>query len=399
MALELPVYLDHHATTPLDPRVLDAMLPYYGPHFGNSASSTHRYGWTAEAAVEDARERLAAAIGAREPREIVFTSGTTESDNLALQGVMRANRERGNHLVTSAIEHPAVLDTARALEAEGFATTELPVDADGLVDPDAVAAALGEATQLVSIMAANSEIGVLQPIAEIGRVCRERGVAFHSDAAQAVGKVRVDVEEQGVDLLSFCAHKLYGPKGIGALYVREGRPRLRLAPLLHGGGHERGLRSGTLPVALIVGFARAVELCLEDLEAEAARLAGLRDRLFGRLQELGEVRRNGHPSRRLPGNLNVSFAGVEADALLVALKDLALSSGSACASATGEPSHVLLALGLSEELARGALRFGLGRGTSEEQVERAAARVCEEVRAQRAHGPSAWGARRPDARP
>lgn len=383
MALDLPIYLDHHATTPVDPRVLQAMLPYFSEHFGNPASSTHRYGWAAEAAVEESRERLAAAIGARDPREIVFTSGTTESDNLALKGVLRAGRSRGDHLVTSAIEHAAVLDSASALEREGFRSTLLPVDSDGLVDPDAVARAITPRTRIVSIMAANSEVGVLQPLGEIGRVCRERGVLFHSDAAQAVGKVPLDVEREAIDLLSFCAHKLYGPKGIGALYVRE-RPRVRLEPLLHGGGHERGRRSGTLPVPLIVGFARAVELCVEDLETEAARLAALRDRLWEGLRAgVTGLRLNGHPSRRLPGNLNVAFEGVEADALIVSLKDVALSSGSACSSATGEPSHVLLALGLPEALARSSLRFGLGRSNTAEQIDHVVARVCEEVKSLR----------------
>ncbi len=261
MTKQLPIYLDHHATTPLDPRVLDAMLPYLREDFGNSSSASHVYGWRAEAAVEAAREELANAIGAADPREIVFTSGTTESDNLALIGVARANRDRRDHLVTTRIEHPAVLDAARSLERDGFRVTYLRVDADGLVDPADVAAAIEERTALVSVMAANSEIGTLQPLEEIGRICREREVPLHTDAAQAVGKIPLDVERLGVDLLSMCAHKLYGPKGIGALYVRSRRPRLRIEPLLHGGGHERGLRSGTLPVPLIVGFARAVGLC------------------------------------------------------------------------------------------------------------------------------------------
>lgn len=384
MALELPIYLDHHATTPADPRVVEAMLPYFGEVYGNPSSSTHRFGWAAEAAVEDARERLARAIGAADPREIVFTSGTTESDNLALAGIARAGRGRGDHIVTSAIEHPAVLDTCRALEAEGLRVTYVPVGSDGVVDPDDVARAIEARTLLVSIMAANSEIGTLQPLAGISRICRERGVPLHSDAAQALGKVPLDVERDGIDLLSVCAHKLYGPKGIGALYVRERRPRLRLVPLLHGGGHERGRRSGTLPVPLIVGFARAVELCLEDREVEAARLAGLRDRLLARLRAgLPELRVNGALAPRLPGNLNVAFPGAEADALIVALKELALSAGSACASASGEPSHVLRAIGLPDALARASLRFGLGRSTGEAAIDFAAARVVEEVLAQR----------------
>jgi len=385
MPPERPIYLDHHATTPLDPRVLEAMLPFFVEDFGNASSQTHVYGWRAEAAVEDARERIARAIGAADPREIVFTSGTTESDNLALKGVLRAGRRRGDHLVTVATEHPAVLDACRALEAEGFRVTRLPVDADGLVDPDALARALDERTLLVSVMAANSEIGVLQPLAEIGKRCRERGVTLHSDAAQAVGKLPLDVQALGVDALSFCAHKLYGPKGVGALYLRRGAPRVPLEPLLHGGGQELGRRPGTLPVPLIVGFARALELCLGELPAEAERQTQLRDALWSRLErELPDVRRNGHASRRLPGNLNVSFAGVEADALLVSLRDVALSTGSACASGSGEPSHVLRALGLPDALARSAIRIGIGRGNSAEELAFVADRLIAQVRELRA---------------
>jgi cysteine desulfurase len=377
-----PIYLDHHATTPVDPRVVRAMEPYWTEEFGNASSATHLYGWRAEAAVEQAREELAAAIGAADPREIVFTSGTTESNNLALAGIARAQQGRRDHLVTSAIEHPSVLDTARALAEQGASVTELPVGEGGLVDPERVRAAIGARTALVSIGAANSEIGVLQPLAEIAAVCREAGAPFHTDAAQAVGKVPIDVRSSGIDLLSFCAHKLYGPKGIGALYVRRGRPAIAIAPLLHGGGHERGLRSGTTPVPLVVGFARAVALCIADLEAEAARLRSLRDRLFDGLCTAlpGRVAQNGDRERRLPGNLNVSFAGVRADALLTALHDVALSTGSACASARGEPSHVLRALGLSPERVRGALRFGLGRGTTEAEIDTVIARVAEAVR-------------------
>lgn len=382
--MKRPIYLDHHATTPTDPRVVEAMLPYFSEEFGNASSSTHAYGWRAEAAVEDARERLARAIGAGEPREIVFTSGTTESDNLALSGVLRAALPERDHVVTSAIEHPAVLDTCRALAREGVRVTELPVDLDGLVDPQRVAEAITPRTALVSVMAANSEIGVLQPLEEIAAVCRERGVLFHTDAAQAVGRIPVDVERWGVDLLSMCAHKCYGPKGIGALYLRSRRPRIAIAPLLHGGGHERGLRSGTLPVPLCVGFARAVEICLADLAPEAARQAALRDQLLERLRAAcGDVRLNGHATRRLPGNLNVCIPGVAADALLVALRDVALSTGSACASARGEPSHVLRAIGLSPALARSALRFGLGRGTTQAEIAVAAERVGSEVAALR----------------
>lgn len=390
-----PIYLDHHATTPCDPRVLEAMVPWFTERFGNASSATHRFGWEADAAVEDARERLARAIGAADPREIVFTSGTTESDNLALKGVAWAAREPGGHLVTSEIEHPAVLDACTALEADGYQVTRLPVDAGGRVDPDDVARAITGRTLLVSVMAANSEVGTLQPLAEIGRICGERGVPFHTDAAQWVGKLPCDVEALGVDLLSMCAHKLYGPKGVGLLYVRRRRPRLRLEPLLHGGGHERGLRSGTLPVPLIVGFARAVEICQENLARESERLKALRDRLWEGLREgLPEVRRNGDPTHCLPGNLNVCLPGLEADALIAALKDVALSAGSACASASGEPSHVLTALGLSSADARASLRFGLGRGNTDAEIETVIRRVVEEARALRARGPGATGPRR-----
>jgi cysteine desulfurase len=388
--MKRPIYLDHHATTPLDPRVLDAMLPWLRDDFGNPSSATHIYGWRAEAAVEDARERLAAAIGAADPSEIVFTSGTTESDNLAILGLARGSRRRGDHLVTTAIEHPAVLDACRALEREGFSVSELAVDADGRVDPRAVADALRDGSLLVSVMAANSEIGVVQPLEQIGALCRERGVIFHSDAAQAVGRIPFDVEALGLDLASMCAHKLYGPKGVGLLYVRRRRPRLPIQPLLHGGGQEGGLRPGTLPVPLIVGFARAVELCLEERDSERLRIAGLRDRLWDRLEAaLPGVRRNGHPEHRLPGNLHVAFEGIRADALIADLPELALSSGSACASASGKPSHVLVALGLPEALAEGALRFGLGRGTTREEIDLAADRLIEAVRKLRGAAPGA----------
>jgi cysteine desulfurase len=375
--LKPPIYLDHHATTPVEPRVLDAMLPYYREDFGNAASATHAYGWRAEAAVENARRTIAGAIGARDPREIVFTSGSTESDNLALKGVAWGLAGKGEHLVTTAIEHPAVLDACRWLEAQGRRVTVLPVDGEGFVDPGAVAAAIGPRTILVSVMAANGEIGVLEPLAEIGRICRERGVLFHSDAAQAVGKVPLDVEALGVDLLSFSAHKIYGPKGVGALYVRRARPRIRLEPLLHGGGHEHGLRSGTLPVPLVVGFAKALELCLAALPEESERIGKLRDMLLARLEkEIPGVRLTGPREARLPGNLHVCIEGVGADQVIVALTDVALSSGSACAAARGEPSHVLRALGLPE---RAGLRMGLGRGTTQAEVEHVADRLAEVV--------------------
>jgi cysteine desulfurase len=359
--------------------VVEAMAPYWSRDFGNAASRTHRYGWRAEAAVELARERIAAALGASDPREIVFTSGATESDNLALQGALAP----GDHLVTSAIEHAAVLDTARALEKRGVSLSVLPVDGDGRVDPAEVAKAILPSTRLVSVGAANGEIGTLQPLAEIGRACAERDVLFHSDAAQALGKIALDVEALGIDLLSGSAHKLYGPKGVGALYVRRRRSgaRLTLEPILFGGGQERGLRSGTLPVPLVVGFAEALALALAERETEAIRLTALRERFFSLLASaLPGVTRNGPSAGRLPGNLNVSFAGVPADALLTQLEDIALSTGSACSSARPEPSHVLAALGLAPERARSALRIGLGRGTSEAEVERAAERIAAEVR-------------------
>jgi len=381
---EVVIYLDHQSTTPVDARVVEAMLPYFDREFGNAASRTHAYGWRAEAAVEIAREAIARAIGAREPAEIVFTSGATESDNLAILGVARAARGRGaDHVVTVATEHRAVLEPCEALAREGFRVSVLGVDRDGLVDPAAIEAALTERTALVSVMAANNEIGVLQPIDAIAARCRARGVLFHSDAAQAVGKVPLDVATSGIDLLSLTAHKLYGPKGVGALYVRSGRPRLRIEPLLYGGGHERGLRPGTLPVPAIVGFGRAVELAMAERESEAARLVALRERLFERLSRVGGVARNGHATARLAGNLNVAIEGIEADALVVALRDVALSTGSACSSADPAPSHVLRALGLSDAAVRASIRLGLGRGTTQAQVDAAAARICEEIAALR----------------
>lgn len=365
-----PVYLDHHATTPLDERVLDAMLPYLRGEFGNAASRTHPYGWRAEAAVESARERLADLLGARDPSEIVFTSGATESNNLALLGLAEADSRR-RHLVTVATEHPAVLDPCRALERRGYTLDVLEVDGEGLVAPDAIARALRDDTLVVSVMAANNEIGVLQPVREIAERCRERGIAFHSDAAQAVGRIALSAEGDGIDLLSLSGHKLYGPKGIGVLVVRKhGQPRLRLEPRQYGGGHEGGLRSGTLPVASIVGLARALELCLAERESEAVRLTDLRDRLLTGLRAALQERvvLNGDPKARLPGNLNVSFTGVDGDRLLADLRGIAVSSGSACSSALPEPSPVLLALGRSPELAKASLRFGLGRGTTPHDV-------------------------------
>jgi cysteine desulfurase len=376
------VYLDHHATTPLAPGVLDAMLPYLREDYGNAASTTHALGWRAEAAVEDSRERIAAALSA-EPKEIVFTSGATESNNLALFGV--AGVARRGHIVSVVTEHPAVLDPCRQLEAMGFEVSLLPVSAQGLIHPGAVEDALREDTRLVSVMAANNEIGVVQPVAEIGALCRARGVLFHSDAAQAVGRIPLDVEASRIDLLSLSAHKFYGPKGIGALFVRGRNPRVRLEPRQWGGGHERGLRSGTLPVAQIVGMAEALELCLAEGAAEQGRIRTLRDGLWARLSgELEGIRMNGDPERRLSGNLNVSFEGVDGERLLLGLPGLAVSAGSACASAVPGPSHVLAALGLPDELARASLRFGLGRGTGEAEIENAARQVIEAVRKERA---------------
>jgi len=360
------------------------MRPWLEREFGNAASRTHAFGWRAEAAVEGARESIARAIGAAEPSEIVFTSGATESNNLAILGAARAGRARGDRVVTVATEHASVLEPCEQLAREGFRTAVLGVDRDGLVDPDAVAAALDDRTLLVSVMAANNEIGVLQPLAAIARVCRERGVLFHSDAAQAIGKVDFDVASIGADLVSLTAHKLYGPKGVGALWVRGGRPRVRLEPLLFGGGHERGLRPGTLPVALIAGFGRAIEIAMAEREAEAVRVGALRDRLWARLAALGGIAQNGSTAARLAGNLNVAIEGVEADALVAALHDVAVSTGSACSSARPEPSHVLRALGLADAAVRSSIRIGLGRGTTAAEIDAAAARLAEEIGALRA---------------
>jgi len=383
-----PVYLDHQATTPLDPRVLQAMLPWLTGEFGNAASLQHAYGWAAESAVNAAREEIAEALGAA-PREVVFTSGATESNNLAILGFARAARRTGAHVVTSAVEHRAVLDPCRALSAEGFEVTPLPPDREGRVSPESVEAALTDRTILVSVMAANNEVGALNPIGRIAALCAERGLAFHTDAAQALGKVPFGVGG-GVALASLSAHKLYGPKGVGALFVRS-RPRVPLAPILHGGGHERGLRSGTLNVPGIVGFAAAVRIARREREAEAERLGRLRDRLETAIRaSLDGVTSNGPPSGpdRLPGNLSLSFAGVDGSRLVSSLRGVAVSSGSACTTASGEPSHVLRALGLPEPLAKATLRFGVGRFTSEGQVDEAAAEVVAVVRRLRSENES-----------
>ncbi len=379
-----PIYLDHHATTPLDERVLEAMMPYLREEFGNAASHTHAFGWRAEAAVDDARERIADCLGAASAAEIVFTSGATESNNLAILGVAEAQPRR-RHLITVVTEHPAVLDPCRALLRRGYELTELEVDADGFFSIDAFEAAIRDETFLVSVMAANNEIGVLHPLAELAALCRDRGLVFHTDAAQAVGRIDLDAERDGLDLVSVSGHKVYGPKGIGCLRVRRsGRPRLRLEPRQYGGGHEGGLRSGTLPVASVVGLAKALEICEAERESEALRLASLRDRLRGRLEAAlpGRVLLNGDFKRRLPGNLNVSFEGVDGDRLLADLSGIAVSSGSACSSATPEPSPVLLALGRNPALAKASLRFGLGRSNTAEDISLACECVVAAVLAQ-----------------
>jgi cysteine desulfurase len=377
--VKLPVYLDNHATTPLDPRVLEAMLPFLTGKFGNAASNSHSFGWTAAAAVEMARRQIANAIGAS-AQEIVFTSGATESDNLAIKGVAEACGNKGNHIITAVSEHKAVLDSCRHLEKTGCRVTWLPVKNDGLIDLDQLKAAFTDQTILVSIMAANNETGVLQPIEKIGKLCRERGVLFHSDAVQALGKVPLNVASANVDLASLTAHKLYGPKGCGALYVRQDA-FVRLAPMIDGGGHESGLRSGTLNVPGIVGFGKACEIAHNELAEERSRLAGMRDRLHSRLTaELDHVVVNGCMEHRLPGNLNMSFLHVEGETLLTGLNDVALSSGSACSSGKTHASHVLKALGLSDEAAGSAIRFGIGRFNTEAEIDYVAGRVIELVK-------------------
>ncbi len=381
------IYMDYNATTPVDPRVLEAMLPYFREEFGNAASRTHAFGWRAEEAVERAREQIARLINAG-AKDIIFTSGATESDNLALKGVAEMYRDKGTHVITQVTEHKAILDAAKRLERDGFEVTYLPVDSDGLVDPDDVRRALRETTILISIMAANNEVGVLQPVEEIGRIAKEHGAFFHCDAAQALGKVPVDVEAWGADLLSLSAHKMYGPKGVGALYVRRRKPRVRLTPMMDGGGHERGMRSGTLNVPGIVGLGAACEVAAEEMEQEAERLRALRDRLEeGILSHIDEVSRNGHPEQRLPGTSNLSFAYVEGESLMMGLSEIAISSGSACTSATLEPSYVLRALGVGDELAHSSLRFSLGRFNTEQEVDYVIERVRETVERLRALSP------------
>lgn len=381
--LHRPIYLDCHATTPVDPQVLTTMLPYFSEHFGNPASVTHQYGWEAEAAVQRAREKLAAAIRAT-PEEIVFTSGATEANNLAIKGIAEAYFTKGRHLITVATEHNAVLDPYRYLQSLGFEITILPVQTDGLVDLETLEKAIRSDTILVSIMVANNEIGVIQPIHEIGTLCHREGVLFHTDAAQAIGKVPLDVNAMQIDLMSLTAHKVYGPKGIGALYVRRRNPKVRLMAQLHGGGHERGLRSGTLYTPQIVGFAEAVELSLAELASESQRILELRERLWQHLQTLDGIFLNGHPTQRLAGNLNVSVAGVDGQALLLGLQPfVAVSSGSACTAAKIEPSHVISALGRTPELAYASVRFGIGRFNTQEQIDHVAAGMIETVQSLR----------------
>jgi cysteine desulfurase len=381
-----PVYLDYQATTPMDPRVLDAMMPYFIEKFGNPHSRNHSHGWEAEQAVEKARHQIAELINADE-REIVFTSGATESNNLAIAGVARFYKDRKNHIVTVATEHKCVLDTCRHLEQEGFEVTYLPVQQNGLIDLDQLRQAITPKTVLVSVMAVNNEIGVIQPLKEIGKICREKGAFFHTDAAQAYGKIPLDVNEMNIDLMSISGHKIYGPKGIGALFVRR-KPRVRLIALIHGGGQERGFRSGTLPTPLCVGLGEAAAIAKREMAQEVERLTRLRDRFYDSIKKrLPEVYLNGDLTNRIPGNLNLSFAYVEGEGLMMGIKDLSVSSGSACTSASLEPSYVLRALGVTEDLAHTSLRIGFGRFTTEDEVDYAADRIVEAVQKLRAMSP------------
>ncbi len=377
--MRTPIYMDYHATTPVDPRVVDAMLPYFTEKFGNAASRNHSFGWEAEKAVDTARKQIAELIGAT-PKEIIFTSGATESNNLAIKGVAEMYAERGNHIITAATEHKAVLDTCKRLEKQGYRVTYLPVQKDGRVDLQMLQEAITDKTILITIMYANNEIGVLQPVAEIGRIAHERKILFHTDAVQATGKVPVNVIGDNIDLLSLSGHKIYGPKGVGALYVRRKNPRVQVAPQMDGGGHERGMRSGTLNVPGIVGLGHACELCHQEMAAEAKRLSYLRDKLKTNIMaQLDEVYINGSLEHRLPHNINLSFAFVEGESLLMGINDIAVSSGSACTSATLEPSYVLKALGVGEDLAHTSIRFGLGRFNTEEEVDYVTKRVVEVV--------------------
>jgi len=388
MAIKLPIYMDYNATTPVDPRVLDEMLPYFTEKFGNAASRSHSFGWTAEEAVEAAREKLTAFVGGTSSKEIVITSGATEADNLALKGVAEYYASKGNHIITTTIEHKAILDTAKRLQKQGFEVTYLPVGKDGLVDPDDVRKAITDKTILVSVMLGNNEIGTVQPLEQIGAITKDKGILFHTDAVQGLGKIPFDVKTTNVDMVSMSAHKMYGPKGVGALWVRRSKPRVRLVAQMDGGGHERGMRSGTLNVPSIVGFAKAAEICMQEMPEESARTMALRDRLRRGIQDnLEEVNLNGSLEHRLPGNLNLSFAFVEGEAMMMAIKDVAVSSGSACTSASLEPSYVLKAMGVGDELAHSSIRFGIGRFTTEAEVDYVAKLVVEKVRKLREMSP------------
>jgi cysteine desulfurase len=377
--VHLPLYMDNHATTAMDPRVLEAMMPYFSGKFGNAASRNHAFGWEAEAAVETAREQIAKLIGAT-AKEIIFTSGATESNNLAIKGVAEMYKERGNHIITQTTEHKAVLDTCKRLEKLGYEITYLPVQADGLISIDELKAAITDKTILVSIMFANNEIGVIQPVAEIGKLCHEKGVIFHTDAVQAVGKIPVNVQEMNIDLLSLSGHKIYGPKGVGGLYVRRRNPRVQLTEQINGGGHERGMRSGTLNVPGIVGLGKACEIAGAEMETESKRLTELRDYMKAKFEKaLDYVHVNGNMDHHLPGNLNMSFVYVEGESLLMGINDIAVSSGSACTSATLEPSYVLKALGLGDDVAHSSIRFGLGRYNTKAEVDYVADKLITTV--------------------
>ena len=385
--MKLPIYMDYHATTPVDPRVLEAMLPYFTENFGNPASRNHAFGWAAEEAVDKGRKQVADLIGAK-PKEIIFTSGATEANNLAIKGVVEMYREKGNHVITCVTEHKAVIDTCKKLEKQGGRVTYLPVQKDGRIDLDELRAAITDKTILISIMTANNEIGVLQPVTEIGAIAKEKGILFHTDAVQAVGKVPFDVNQVKADLVSLSAHKMYGPKGVGALYVRRRNPRVLLAEQISGGGHERGMRSGTLNVPGIVGLGKAAEICQADMVSDTARLLALRERLNEKFhQNLDEIYINGSMEHRLPHNLNISFAYVEGESLLMGIADVAVSSGSACTSASLEPSYVLKALGAGDDLAHSSIRFGLGRWSTEEEVDYIVDKLTNVVRRLREMSP------------
>jgi len=385
--MKLPIYLDYNATTPVDPRVVEAMMPYFTESFGNAASRNHSFGWQVEEVVENARETIANAIGAG-GKEIIFTSGATESNNLAILGVAEFYQKKGKHIITSPIEHKAVIDPCLALEQKGYEITFLDLDKDGCINLNQLEESIREDTILVSLMGGNNEIGTLNPLKEIGEITRSKGVLFHTDATQGVGKIPVDVEEMNIDLLSMTAHKMYGPKGIGGLYVRRKKPRVRLSPIMFGGGHERGMRSGTLNVTGIVGFAKAIELSIEEMSSEAERLVNLRQRLFDRLSsELDYIFLNGHPTQRLPNNLNLSFGYVEGESLMMGVSELAVSSGSACTSASLEPSYVLRALGVGDDLAHSSIRFGMGRFTTADEIDFTAEKIIIAVKRLREMSP------------